>query len=197
MEEILPGVHHWRAPHPDIGLEVDSYYLADAQTVLDPLLPDGATPADLPGEVRHVVLTIGLHTRTAPAFGLPLRVAGEGLHRLEGRGRDVEPFGDGDEPAPGVVAHRLGAIAPDDYVLHIATGPGLLAFGDGLVSYDGIRYVPDHLMGDDPEGVKRATLDALEPLLALEFDGLLFAHGTPIPSAGKAALRSFVDAQRG
>ena len=197
MEQILPGVHHWRTPHPDIGIEVDSYYLADAQTVLDPLLPEGASPADLPGEVRHVILTIGLHTRSADAFGVPLRVPREGLHRLEGRGLDIEPFGDGDELAPGVVAHRLGAIAPDDYVLHIAIGAGILALGDGLISYDGLHFVPDNLIGDDPEAVKRATLDRLEELLELDFDALLFAHGTPITSDGKAALRAFLDDQRG
>jgi hypothetical protein len=30
-------------------------------------------------------------------------------------------------------------------------------------------------------------------LLDLEFDGLLFAHGTPIPEGAKSALRAFVD----
>jgi hypothetical protein len=198
MEEILPGVHHWTARHPDIGADVHSYYVAGAQTALDPLLPEGATPESLPGSVRQVVLTIGLHTRSAADFGVPIRVPSEGLHRFEGRDIEVEPYGDGEELAPGIRARRLGAIAPDDYVLHIATGDGVIAIGDALINYGGIGFVPDELIGDDPEGVKRATLDEIDSLLAEEvFDAVLFAHGPPIPAGGRAALRDFLTAQRG
>ena len=39
MREILPGLFHWTAIHPEIQIEVSSYYLEGAETVLDPLIP--------------------------------------------------------------------------------------------------------------------------------------------------------------
>jgi hypothetical protein len=193
MDEILPGVHHWSARHPDIGIPVHSYYLARARTALDPLLPEGAGPDSLPGPVDQVVLSIGLHTRSAPDFGVPIRIPREGMHRFEGRGIAVEPFDDGEELAPGLRARRIGGIAPDDYALHVDAGPGAMAFADALINESGVAFVPDELMGDDAAGVKAATLDALDDLLGEEeFDALLFAHGRPIASGGRAALEAFV-----
>jgi hypothetical protein len=193
MDEILPGVHHWSARHPEIGITVHSYYLARARTALDPLLPEGAGPDSLPGEVDQVVLSIGLHTRSAPEFGVPIRIPREGMHRFEGRGITVEPFDDGEEIGPGLRARRVAGIAPDDYALHLDEGPGVIAFADAVINESGVAFVPDDLMGDDPAAVKAATLDALEALLAEEeFDALLFAHGPPIASGGRAALEGFV-----
>jgi hypothetical protein len=193
MEEILPGVNHWKTRHPDIGLDVSSYLLTDTGTAIDPLLPEGEGPDWLGHEVNDVVVTIALHTRSVAAFGRPVHAPRAGLHRWEGRDIEVAPYEDGDEVAPGVRAIEIGAIAPDDFALHIDRGPGMLAFADAIVSYDGIRFVPDHLIGDDPEGVKRATYDVLERVLENErFDALLFAHGDPIPSGGRAALEAFV-----
>src|SRR4051794_14154796 len=192
MEEILPGVQHWTTRHPDLGMDVSSDLLTETGTAIDPLLPAGEGPDWIGADVRDVVVTIALHTRSAQAFGLPVHAPRAGLHRWEGRGIDVAPYDDGDEVASGVRAHRIGAIAPDDFALHIDTGPGVLSFGDAIVNYGGIRFVPDHLIGDDPEGVKRATFDALERLLDERFDALLFAHGEPIPRGGNAALREFV-----
>jgi hypothetical protein len=52
--------------------------------------------------------------------------------------------------------------------------------------------VPDFLIGDDPEGVKAALRAAFARLAeADDFEALLFAHGAPWPSGGRAALRDF------
>jgi glyoxylase-like metal-dependent hydrolase (beta-lactamase superfamily II) len=95
-----------------------------------------------------------------------------------------------------VRAIGLGGIAPDDFALHIDRDPGILAFADGIIRYGDIGFVPDHLMGDDAEQVKRDTIAALEPLLEERFDALLFAHGTPLASGGKDALRRFIEDNR-
>ena len=194
MEEIVPGVLHWSARHPDIDVDVDSHLLAEPAIALDPLLPAGKGPDWLDHPVEQVVLTVCLHTRSARDFGAVIRAPRPGLHRWEGRGIDAVPYDDGDELAPGVRAHVLGAIAPDDFVLHIEAGPGVLAIGDGLLHRGGpLRFMPDPLM-DEPERVKRATCERLRELLGeLEFDALIFAHGDPMPSGGKAALQAFVD----
>jgi hypothetical protein len=193
VDEILPGVLHWKTRHPEIGLDVSSYLLTESGIAIDPLLPEGQGADWLGHDVRHVVVTICLHTRSTTDFGVPVRAPREGLHRWEGRDIDVAPFDDGDEVAPGVRALKVGAIAPDDYALHIDAGPGILAFGDAIIRYGEIQFVPDHLIGDDPEGVKRQTIDVLQRLLDEPFDALLFAHGDPLPGGGKAALRDFVE----
>ncbi len=95
--------------------------------------------------------------------------------------------------APGVRALELGAITPEDTVLHIQAGHQALHFGDGLIRYDGeIGFVPDELIGDDPEGVKARTIERLRALLHEDFDALLFAHGDPVPRGGRDALEAFV-----
>jgi hypothetical protein len=66
-----------------------------------------------------------------------------------------------------------------------------------VIRWDGeLAFVPDFLM-DDPEETKAGTLKALEPLLDLEWDALLLAHGDPAPSGGKAELRAFIAEPRG
>jgi hypothetical protein len=93
-----------------------------------------------------------------------------------------------------VTAIAVDAIAPDEYALHLDVAEGALAFADGLTNSRGLGFVPDGLLGDDPQGVKRGLLDAFGRLLALDFDHLLFAHGEPLIGGGKAALREFVQA---
>jgi glyoxylase-like metal-dependent hydrolase (beta-lactamase superfamily II) len=60
------------------------------------------------------------------------------------------------------------------------------------MSGEALEFVPDGLLGDDPEQVKADLRRALTPLLDRDFDALLFAHGAPITSGGKERLRAFV-----
>ena len=89
----------------------------------------------------------------------------------------------------------MGALTPEDTVFRLSAGPGALLFADGLVRpADGeLAFVSDWLMGDDPEGVKRGLVASLRRLLDEDFDALLFAHGEPMASGGRDALRAFVD----
>jgi glyoxylase-like metal-dependent hydrolase (beta-lactamase superfamily II) len=68
----------------------------------------------------------------------------------------------------------------------------MLALADGLIHYGDLSFVPDSLLGDDPERVKRELRDSFRRLLDRNFDALLFAHGDPIVSGGREALRDFV-----
>ncbi|MEA2451072.1 MAG: hypothetical protein QOG63_3004 [Thermoleophilaceae bacterium] len=198
MEEIVPGIYHWTAMHPDIHQRVSSYYVEPAGIVLDPFEPDDGwgffDALDTPPQ--QVVLTINLHWRHSDRFrdryGATIRGSAHGMHRFDGSDRAVEPYDFGEEIAPGVTAREVGAIAPDDTVLHIAHGDGALAFADGLIAPDAVLgFVPDFLM-DDPAGTKRKLHDKLRGLLDLDFDALLFAHGRPIPNGGHSALHDFV-----
>jgi hypothetical protein len=197
--EIHPGVFWWTVHHPRIRQDVSSYFVAESGTLLDPMIPaeglEWFAPED-PGVPQRIVLTNRHHLRDSEAFdgefGCSVHCNQAGLHEFDG-GPEVEGFYLGDEVAPGVVAHEMDAICPDDTALHIDAGPGLLAFADALIHVGGqVTFVPDFLM-DDPPAVKRGVVAATHRLMKLGFDGLLFAHGDPIPEGGKAALQDFLE----
>ena len=198
MREILPGIYHWMAMHPKIGFEVSSYYVAESGTVLDPMVPpeEGLGWFEDEREVQWLALTNRHHDRQAAdycaAFDVgPVLVPESGLHEFEGKDLDVRPYMAGDEIIPGILAHEVGAICPDDMALEIRSA-GALAMADALVHFqEGVRFVRDSYM-DDPPDTKRALAESLERLLDVDFDTLLFAHGEPIVGGGKQALREFL-----
>jgi hypothetical protein len=195
MRELLPGLSHWSTFHAPIGAPVSSYFVAPAGVVIDPKVPEEGIDA-LPGTPQRVVMTTGLHDRDVPqfadAFGIPVCAPREARDRL-GDTLAFEPFGDGDEIAPGVTAIRVGSLCPDEYALHLAVGEGAIAFADAVIRYGGrLSFVPDSLMGEDPEAVKAGLMEALHRILTRDFDHLLFAHGEPLIGGGKAALQDFV-----
>jgi len=197
MREILPGVWHWTAEHPDIHHDVSSYYLEDAAAVLDPLLGDDGIDVLGDRDVKQVILSNRLHSRDAgevqAAFGARIRVPRAGLGHFQDKPFDVEPYSPGDEIARGVHSLALGAIAPDDGVLHIHAGEGALHFADGLLLHeDGeLGLMSDELM-DNPEAVKLKTFAMFQEYVELDFDALLFAHSDPLLEGGRDQLAYFV-----
>ena len=196
VDEVIPGILHWQAKHPNIGIDVDSYLLTDTGTALDPLLPEGEGPDWIGHDVKRAVLTVRHHVRSAPDLGVPVLAHSSGLHEFEGKDLDVQGYDAGDEIAPGVRVLPFGRICPDDAVLHIDIGPGVLAFGDGIINYGGLMHPPDEYIGDDPEAIKADIVEGLVPLLDEDFDVLLFAHGTPVAAGGNKMLREFVQSSR-
>lgn len=200
IRELLPGVHHWTAIHPRIRLPVDSYFIEPAGLLLDPTVPrEGLGWFERRGVPSQIVLTNRHHLRHSEryveAFGCAIRCSEPGLHEFE-RGPEVRGFAFGEELAPGVTAHELGAICPDDTAIHVEAGKGALAFADGLTRPrgDGLSFVPGFLIGDDPDVVRAGLRASLRRLLELNFDSLLFAHGEPLIGGGRAALREFLAA---
>jgi hypothetical protein len=197
MNEIAPGLWHWTARHEHIGSEVSSYYLLSERVLIDPMIPaEGIEWFEHNGAPEHVLLSNRHHDRHSwrlrEAFGCSVHCVRNGMYELEGRG-PVEPFDFGDELPGGVVVHEVDAICPDETALHI-TGHGALACADGVIrssAGDELAFVPDWLM-DEPEDTKRGLREAYERLLELDFDVLLLAHGQPVVSDGKRALRKFV-----
>jgi hypothetical protein len=200
--EIQPGVFWWTVEHPRIKQPVSSYFIAGSGTLIDPMIPPEGLAwfgSDVTGIPQRIVLTNRHHLRDSEAFdnefGCSVHCNQAGLHEYA-NGPDVDGFFIGDEVAPGVVARQMNSICPDDTVLQIDAEPGLLAFADALIHMGGeVTFVPDFLM-DDPPSVKRGIVAAAIRLAALDFDGLLFAHGDPIREGGKAALQEFVERNR-
>ena len=197
MEEIAPGIWHWSATHPRIGIEVHSYYLPEEQVVIDPIAPaDGLGWFEEHQPPQAVLLTNRHHYRSSAEFverfGVTVSCVREGMHEFE-QGEPVQPFDFDTEPVPGIVAHRVGAICPDETALHIPARHAL-ALADGAVRWESgapLGFVPDRFM-DEPEETKEGLRASYRRLAELDFDHLLLAHGAPFVGDGREALRAFV-----
>ncbi len=199
MREILPGLFHWTAVHPKIKIEVSSYYLREARVLLDPLIPaEGLEWFRARGKPRHVLLSNRHHYRHsaefAQSFGCSVWCNERGLHEFT-HGEKVRPFRAGNLLPGGIESHEVGVLCPDESALRIPLAEGALALADGVVrdANGSLSFVPDALLGDDPEAVKRGLKAAYARLLELEFEHLLFAHGLPWIGGGRAALRRFTE----
>jgi hypothetical protein len=197
MEEIQPGVLHWTAFRDTIGADVHSYFHVPSGTLLDPMEPPEGIDA-IPRPER-IVLTNRHHYRDSDRFDCPVLCHEAGLHEFEG-GPEIHGFRFGDELAPGVTAHEVAVLTPEETAVHLAgDGGGALAFADAVVRRGSGRlaFVSDPLLGDDPAAIKDGLRAAFRRLCDdLEFDSLLMAHGTPITSGGRSALRTFAAASR-
>ena len=202
MNELLPGLLHWTAMHPGIEMRVSSHYYEPGAALFDPLEPEGGLEfEDGQAHPERIVLTCRHHLRDSlelsERFGATVHCNELGLHEFEGSGLQVKGFKPGEIVAPGVQALQMGSLAPDDTVMSLDVPGGALLFADALIHYGGdVSFVPDSLMGDDPEGDKRGMLESMEALLEREADTLLFAHGDPIVGGGHQVLRDFVASQR-
>jgi hypothetical protein len=207
MREIAAGLFHWTAFHAGIKKEVSSYFLSDGGVLIDPLLPadgfDGGTDP-LQWLRRHgpptaILLSNRHHYRSSgrlvEAFSIPVYASEPGMHEFSAS-QGVRAFRFGDQLPGGVVAHEVGAICPDESALEISSA-GALALADSIVRFDEIDgplgFVPDYLMGDDPESVRTGLCEAYRRLLSLNFQHLLLAHGLPVVGDGKEQLRAFIE----
>jgi glyoxylase-like metal-dependent hydrolase (beta-lactamase superfamily II) len=190
MEEIAPGIRHWKATHPNLGIEVSAYWLPELRLLLDPIgVPDEVEA------VEHILLSCRHHVRdsleAAERFGATVRAPVTGMHDF-GDDSPIEPYDFGDPLAGGAVtAHQVGGLSPDETALHIPAA-NALSIADGAIRYgEELHFVPDQYM-DDPEKDKAEIRRAMGDLAErLEFDVLLLAHGNPYPSGGREALRAF------
>jgi hypothetical protein len=196
MEEILPGLYHWYATHPNHGGQVSCHFVAGSGTLFDPLLPDEGIEWFDEHQPQRIVLGTRHHLRhseqIAERFGCPILAHSDGLHEFEG-GPAVDGFGFGETIATGVRTLTMDAISPDDTAFHLDVAEGVLLFADSVVNHGGVGFVSDRLIGDDPESVKRLVRERVTAMLGEDFDHLLFAHGDPLVGGGKQALREFAE----
>ena len=98
-------------------------------------------------------------------------------------------FAFGDRLGEGVVALEMDAICPDDTVLRLEVGSGALLFADALINHGAVGFVPDQLIGEDPDAVKRQIRERALELAEEPIEALLFAHGDAVLEGGREALR--------
>jgi glyoxylase-like metal-dependent hydrolase (beta-lactamase superfamily II) len=192
MRELAPGIWHWTAPHPNIGIEVSSYWIPELRLLLDPLaVPDEIEAVDC------ILLTCRHHVRdsleAAERFDATVQAPRTGMHDFADD-TPIQPYNFGDSLVGGeVTAHEVGGLSPDETALHIPSVRAL-SIADGAIRYgDELAFVPDQYM-DDPETDKADLKRGFGELAdQLDFDVLLLAHGTPYPSGGRDALRRFAE----
>lgn len=204
MEEVVEDVFDWTTFHEGIGMTVHSHHLAGPGLLLDPRVPtEGTGWLARRCPPSAIALTNRHHLRHAEVFaarfGCPVLAHEAGLADLAGH--DVTPFAFGDELAPGVVAHEVGVICPEETAVHLAPSggrPGALVLADAVIRRDCVlAFVPDGLLGDDPRAVKAGLAARLVALCdTLDFDVLLLAHGAPRAEGGRDELRAFAAAAR-
>lgn len=200
MKELLPGIFHWRVMHPDIHIEVDSYYVAALKPacLIDPLKPRQGINWFRERQVpANIYLTNRLHDRHSQqfvnAFGATVWCHEAGLHEFAHGSLDVTAFRFGDELPGGVRALQVGVLCPEETGLLLPVDGGVLSIGDAVIHEDGeLGFVPDSLIGDAPAAIKQELKAALLRICEQEvFDHVLFAHGDPIIGGGKNVLKEF------
>jgi len=201
VHEILPGLFHWITFHEGIGQDVHSYYIAAAKpaVLIDPRVPEeGIQWFEGHPRPAHIYLTNRLHYRHSDkfskAFNATVWCHRAGLHHF-GKKRPVKGFKHGDVLPGGITALEVGVLCPEETALYWPKQKGVLSIGDAIICEDAeLDFVPDELMGDDPEAVKRGLRAVFKRHLSRKFDNLLFAHGEPWIGDAKAALTEFLAA---
>lgn len=201
MQDVLPGVRHWTAKHPKLGIVVSSYWMPAAGVLFDPLVPDEGIEVFGTEPPRAILLSNRHHLRESARFvdrfGCTVHCNSAGLHEFAGGELEVEGFAIGERLPGGVVAAEMDAICPDDTALYLPEQRALV-LADGVVrggepgAGGPLGFVPDSLM-DDPPQTRRALLASCARLLEeLDFDSLLLAHGGPVIGDGRALLDDLV-----
>jgi len=199
-KQIVRGLFHWTAMHPEIRVRVSSYYLARERVLIDPLLPSpgGLKWLERHGPPEHILLTNRLHFRHSAklvaAFGCTVWCHRSGLYELDPELK-ARPFAAGDALPGGARAFEVGVLCPDESALllpsvrAVAVADGVIRDGNGPLS-----FVPDELLVDVPsqaQPVKRGLKAAYRRLAEEEFEHLLMAHGNPWLRDGRATLRAW------
>jgi hypothetical protein len=196
IHEVLPGVLHWSARHPTAGLESASHYLVEEGILIDPIVPPEGLAWFDGREIGEILLTNRHHTRSAfelqERLAATIRAPRTGMHDLPAD--RVDPYDFGDELAAGIRPRGISESWPDETALEIPRHSAV-AIADGVMNYEGLGFVADFLLGDDPEAERQRLREGFARLAAeADFDNLLFAHGTPIIGGAREQLSRFAAA---
>jgi glyoxylase-like metal-dependent hydrolase (beta-lactamase superfamily II) len=193
VEEVAPGVYHWRIVNSAIGGVVCSSHavVVDGRSVLiDPLRLTDDALEQLPPPVA-VVLSATCHQRSAWHYRSALGIevwAPEDAHPPDGL--PDRTFGAWDVVPGRMLAIPTPGPQASHYAFLLERDPGVLFCGDLVANgEDGtLAFIPPDYQ-DDPAEAHRSV----ERLLNLPFTVLCMAHGTPVADQPKRRLRRLVE----
>ena len=188
VEEVVPGVWHWRVRDERIGGDWGCSHAADGVLIDPHRLAEDALERLC--EIRAIVLTTSSHQRAAwrlrRELGVPVYVPAAAREVAE---EPDERYRQGDALPGGLEAVFTPGAGTTQHSLLLTRDAGVLFTPDLFVrAPDGpLEWVPFEYM-HDPEEAKRSA----ERLLGLEFDVLCTAHGAPLAGGAKEALRELL-----
>ena len=190
VEEVVPGVWHWRLRDERIGDEWGCSHAADGVLIDPHRLADDAFSRL--GEVEAIVLTTSSHQRAAWQLRRELRVPV--YLPAAAKQVDEEPderYQEGDALPGGLQAVFTPGAGTTQHSLLLTRDAGVLFTPDLFIrAPDGpLEWVPFGYM-HDPEEAKRSV----QRLLGLDFDVLCMAHGAPLVGGAKDTLRGLLQA---
>lgn len=188
VEQVVPGVWHWRVRDERIGGEWGCSHAADG-VLIDPHRLAEDALARL-GEISAIVLTTSSHQRAAWRLRRELRVPV--YLPAAAKQVDEEPdvrYREGDALPGGLQAVFTPGAGTTQHSLLLPRDAGVLFTPDLFVrsAAGPLQWVPFKYM-HDPEEAQRSA----ERLLELDFDVLCTAHGAPLVGGAKEALRGLL-----
>jgi hypothetical protein len=199
MTKICPGVFDYNVHNADIDHDVDSTFVSgtDLPFLIDPMKPANVGAWFLVREPKHIYMTNRLQDRGIPwfveTFSCSVWCHEAGLHEFEEMDLNVLGFKHGQILPGGVVTLEVGVICLEETAFLIPAGNGVIVIADAIIRYDGPGFVPDHLIGDNPEDVKRDMVGKIRSHLDRDFDTMVMAHGAPVVAGAKDSLGRFLD----
>jgi glyoxylase-like metal-dependent hydrolase (beta-lactamase superfamily II) len=189
MRELVSGLWHWDAPHPEWspGEEwdelVSSYAIDDGERLLlfDPLAAPAEIEALAADRDTAIVLTSPWHERGSQGLveriGAPVFTAkpDEGSPDLAWLGGEARLFVAGDVLPVGVEVFPGGGM--NDVVLWVESRGAVVA-GDTLIDRGNGLEIPEDWLGESL--TREQVVDGLRPLLDRPVEHVLATHGGPM-----------------
>jgi glyoxylase-like metal-dependent hydrolase (beta-lactamase superfamily II) len=196
LQEVVPGVSHWRVANPNIGGATSSSHAVRSdseRTVLIDPVPLADEQLEKLEPVAAIVLTAACHQRAAWRYR---RRFGASVYLPRGsRETDEEPdvhYSEGDVlPGELEAVHVPGPEEPH-FALLRHKEPAVLFCPDlVMVENEQLVFVPGEYHEDPNE-----TRKSVERLLELPFDVLCLDHGPPLLDDPKESLRQLLAVTR-
>ena len=192
IDEVAPGIWHWRIWDDRIGAESHAHAIAEdgGSVSIDPL-PLAPQALRRLEPITTILLTAACHQRSAWRYR---RAYGVKVHAPEGtRAMEEEPdlpYWTGDRLPGGLAAVHTPGPESAHFAFWREASPAVVFCAD-LIMRDGDdapMFIPPEYH-EDPE----ATRDSLRRLLELPFAVFCMAHGAPLTADRRNTLRMLLE----
>jgi glyoxylase-like metal-dependent hydrolase (beta-lactamase superfamily II) len=185
----------WEAFDPESKTDLwsSAFALGGATYLIDPIDLEPQACARMLGnrEVAGIFLTNANHERAAAAFSnrycAPIFARRDAAPPRWPRFQDLDAV---PPPDPAIRFILIEGAAAGEAAIFLPGSPGTLIVGDALINFEphDFSLLPPKYCRDP-----RQMRKSLGQLLALDFDRMLFAHGSPILSGAKPRLERLLE----